>query len=387
MDWLARQLDELAHDGLKRERRAFTPLPNGRAEWQGRCFRNFATNDYLNLASDPRVIAAATEALAEGVGAKASALVTGRTEWHERLEQRLADFEGTEAALLFPSGYAANVGTIAALIEPTDVVHCDRWNHASLIDGCRLSGARLRIYRHDDLDGLRRELGKVSSEQRQWIVTDSVFSMDGDLAPLSELCDLAEHYGATLIVDEAHGTGVFGERGRGVAEVTQTEQRIGVRIGTLSKALGTLGGFVSGSRSLIDWLWNRARSQVFSTALPSSLCAAAVAALDIVQTEPERRTHLHALCQNLRSELRSRGIEPIAASVGPIVPIIIGDPNRTMSVARQIEDSGFLIGAIRPPTVPNGTSRLRLSVTAAFSESDTEDLAAVIATSFNSNLV
>jgi len=380
VNWLAQQLDQLATDGLQRERRTITPQPGGWIECGGSRVRNFASNDYLNLASDPRVIAAVGDALSSGVGSRASALVTGHSTWHERLEQRLAKFEGTEAALLFPSGYAANVGTITALVEPPDVVHCDRWNHASLIDGCRLSGARLRIYRHDDLDGLRRQLSKASRGQRQWIVTDSVFSMDGDLAPLPELCDLAEEFTATLIVDEAHGTGVFGEHGRGVAELTQTEPRIGVRIGTLSKSLGTLGGFVTGSRVLIDWLWNRARSQVFSTALPPSLCAGAMAALDIVQSEPERRRRLSELCCSLRTALSRRGVDSLATSVGPIVPIIIGEPERTMTIARRIEALGFLVASIRPPTVPNGTSRLRISATTAFQETDLHELADAIAT-------
>lgn len=385
MKWLAQQLDQLAAEGLQRERRTVTQLPGGWIECAGVRLRNFASNDYLNLASDPRVIAAARDALAGGVGSRASALVTGHTMWHQRLEQRLAEFEETEAALLFPSGYAANVGTLAALIDANDVVLCDRWNHASLIDGCRLSGARMRVYRHDDLPGLRSELQKAASAQRRWIVTDSVFSMDGDLAPLPELCDLAEEFQATLIVDEAHGTGVFGEHGRGVAELTQTEPRIGVRIGTLSKSLGTLGGFVSGSRVLIDWLWNRARSQMFSTALPPSLCAGAMAALDIVQSEPERRRRLSELCMSLRDELRRRGVEPLPTSVGPIVPIIIGEPERTVTMARRIEAMGFRVAAIRPPTVAQGTSRLRISVTTACHETDLHELAEAVAVALSAS--
>lgn len=379
MEWLTRQLESLAEQGLKRERRALLPLADGWVEWHGRRYLNFASNDYLNLASHPRVIAAANEPLQTSVGARASALVTGRSVWHERLEEKLAAFEGTEAALLFPTGYAANVGTIAALVDSPDTVFCDRWNHASLIDGCRLSGARLRVYRHDDLEGLRRELRKSPTTGRKWIITDSVFSMDGDVAPLAELCDLAAEFDAELIVDEAHGTGVFGATGRGVAELTGTEHRIAVRIGTLSKSLGALGGFVTGSQPLIEWLWNRARSQVFSTALPPSICAAAMTAVEILLTEPQRCRQLLDRCDFFRHELQSRGVQPMQGSVGPIIPIVIGDPTATMAIAQRVEAAGYLVGAIRPPTVPNGTSRLRISVTSAFSELDLSNLATAIA--------
>ncbi len=385
MEWLTRQLELLAEQGLKRERRALSPLADGWVEWQGRRYRNFASNDYLNLASHPRVLAATNEPLKSTVGSRASALVSGRTIWHEQLEETIATFEGSEAALLFPTGYAANVGTIAALVDSNDVVFCDRWNHASLIDGCRLSGAKLRVYRHDDLDGLQRELCKCSTSSRKWIITDSVFSMDGDIAPLAKLCDLAAEFEADLIVDEAHGTGVFGATGRGVAELTGTEHRIAVRIGTLSKSLGTLGGFVAGSRSLIDWLWNRARSQVFSTALPPAICAAASAAIEILQAEPERCRYLLELCDFFRSELQSHGVQPMLGSIGPIVPIVIGDSIATLTIAQHIEGSGYLVGAIRPPTVPNGTSRLRISVTSAFNPADLSNLAVTIADAISSS--
>lgn len=383
MDWLAAKLQQLSDDGLRRARRRFHAVSGGWIEADGRRVRHFASNDYLDLASDPRVVAAAQECLATGVGSRASALVSGRSSWHEQLEQQLAHFEGAAAAVLFPTGYAANVGTISALVEPQDLLFCDRWNHASLIDGCRLSGARLRVYRHSDLEGLRRELQKTTGVGRRWIVTDSVFSMDGDLAPLRELCDLAQEFNAELIVDEAHGTGVFGEHGSGVAELTGTKDRIAVRIGTLSKALGSLGGFVVGSAELIDWLWHRARSQVFSTALPPCLCAAANAALQVVQTEPQRRAKLHRLSQLLRTELSARGIEAMPRSEGPIVPVVLGDPDVTMATSKKLEEAGFVVGAIRPPTVPQGTSRLRISLTTAFEATDIVELAQAIGAAFN----
>lgn len=377
--WMSGELAALESAGLRRARRAVRLLAGGACEIDGRRLWNFASNDYLGLAGDPRVVAAAQAALADsGVGARASALVAGRTEWHARLEQALARFEGQEAAIFFPTGYAANVGTIAALVDENDVVFCDRLNHASLIDGCRLSGAKLRVFRHSELDTFERELHKAADFRRRLIVTDAVFSMDGDVAPLRELCDLAERFEADVLVDEAHGTGVFGEHGRGVCELLGVEDRVAVRVGTLSKAIGTLGGFVAGPQSLVDWLWNKARPQVFSTALPPVICAAATAAIQIVRNDPERRTRLWQRCEFVRRELASRGIEVVANSTGPIIPIVLGDPNAAVAAQRKLEERGCLVAAIRPPTVPQGTSRLRISLSAAHDESALKSLVAAL---------
>ena len=369
--WLAEELGDWASQGLLRRRRSVQPLADGWCEVDGRRVLNFASNDYLNLACDPRVTAAAAEALSTfGVGSRASPLVCGRTTWHERLEQRLAEFEGQPAAILFPTGMSANVGTVAALAGPGDVVFCDKMNHASLVDGCRLSGAKLRVYQHRALTVLERELDKAANSHRRWIVTDSVFSMDGDLAPMSELCDLADRFDAALIVDEAHGTGVFGACGRGAAELLNVEHRIAVRVGTLSKAVGTLGGFVTGSQELIDYLWNHARTQIYSTALPPAICAAAVAALDIIASEPRRRERLLAASTLFREQLSAAGTESLPGSVGPIVPIVLTDPEAAVRTANHLEEQGFLVGAIRPPTVARGTSRLRIVVTTAHTDDD-----------------
>ncbi len=377
--WLTDELRDWAAQGLLRRRRSVRPLADGWCEVDGRRVLNFAANDYLNLAGDPRVTAAAAEALsASGVGSRASPLVCGRTVWQERLERRLAEFEGQPAAILFPTGMAANVGTVAALAGPGDVVFCDRLNHASLVDGCRLSGARLRVYSHNDLSVLERELDKAGDARRRWIVTDSVFSMDGDLAPLPDLCDLADRFDAALIIDEAHGTGVFGARGRGAAELLEVEQRVAVRVGTLSKAVGTLGGFVTGSQDLIDHLWNHARTQIYSTALPPSICAAAAAAIDIIESEPWRRERLHAAAALLREQLRAAGVEFLPDSVGSIVPVTLTDPAAAVRAAEHLEQHGFLVGAIRPPTVPRGTSRLRIVVTAAHTDDDLRRLAMAV---------
>ena len=373
--WLVSELDKLRQKNLVRIRRSVTPLANGWCSIKGRKLRNFASNDYLNLAHDRRVIEAARNVLeSAGVGSGASAMVTGRTKWHAQLETRLAQFEGHPATVLFPTGYAANVGTIGSLIGSADVVFCDRLNHASLVDGCRLSEATFRVYRHDNLIRLERELSNSSEYGRRLIVTDSIFSMDGDIAPLKELCDLADRYDATVLVDEAHATGVFGPRGRGVAEWLHVEDRVAVRIGTLGKAIGSLGGFVTGSKHLIDWLWQRARTQMYSTALPPSVCAAACAAVDIIEAEPERRQQLLELADTLRIELARSNILVAPNSVGPIVPVIIGDPDATLTAADMLEQQGFLVAAIRPPTVSAGTSRLRVTLNCAHTKNDVNQL-------------
>lgn len=379
-DWLEAALQRLDESQLRRRQHVCRPLPNGWCECDGHRLRDFASNDYLNLATNDRLRQAANSATEEyGVGARASVLICGRTPWHARLEQRIAAFEREPAAIVFPTGMAANVGTIAALVSPEDVVFCDRFNHASLVDGCRLSGAKLRVYRHDALEKLASELDKASGAPSRWIVTDSVFSMDGDVAPLPELCDLAERYGAELIVDEAHGTGVFGPTGRGVCELMHMEDRVAVRIGTLSKALGCLGGFVTGPQVLIDYLWNTARTQMFSTALPAAVCAAAVAAIDIVDEQPQRVTELQSRSDRFRQLLAANNITVATSVCGPIIPIIIGDATRTMAIAEHLEERGFLVGAIRPPTVPQGTARLRVTITLAHDDTSLTELATTLA--------
>ena len=379
LGWIADELRSLEVDGLRRRRRQVIPLPGGQCLVDGHSVWDFASNDYLGLANDPRVVAAAEAALrTHGVGSKASPLVSGRTDLHAKLERTLAEFEGAEAAIVFPTGMAANVGTVSALAGAEDVVFSDRLNHASLIDGCRASGARVRIYRHDDLESLNASLARETG-RRKYIVTDSVFSMDGDLAPLPELCELGERHQAAVIVDEAHGTGVFGERGRGVAEHQGVEARVAVRIGTLSKAIGTIGGFVTGDQSLVDYLWNKARTQIYSTALPPAICAAAIAAIEIIRTEPERRIHLHALSVSFRDQLQQFGIATYPGSIGPIVPIVMHQPEAAVCVADQLLEAGFFVGAIRPPTVPRGTSRLRICLHHGIPTDVTKSLAMAIA--------
>jgi len=337
-------------------------------ETDGQTLINFASNDYLSLAADERLVRAAAQACRdEGVGRGSSPLICGRAELHQRLEQRLAQFEGTEAALLLPTGFAANAGTIPALVDRGDAIYGDEKNHASIIDGCRLSRAETKIYPHGDMPALERLLTEGGPYRRRLIVSDTLFSMDGDLAPVPRLAELAEQFDAMLMVDEAHATGVFGPQGRGVVEYFAEsfpglEQKIHIRVGTLSKALGTAGGFVCGSAKLIEWLSNHARPYVFSTAQPAATSAAALAALDIVQAEPHRRTQLLQQADHLRLRLQQQGWNT-GDSASPIIPLHIGPAGQTMQLASRLREQGFWVPGIRPPSVPEGQSLLRLSLT------------------------
>lgn len=368
LDWIDRELESLQRAGLRRMLVARSGLQGPTILLNGRELVNFGSNDYLGLAADRRLVIAARDALHEvGWGGGASPLVTGYSEFHRRLEARLADFEGTEAALSFGSGYAANTGTIAALAGPGDVVFTDRKNHASILDGCRLSRADVRPYPHGDWQELGRLLGRTAAARRRLIVTDSVFSMDGDLAPLTELAELADRHGAMLMVDEAHATGVFGDRGRGVAERLGLGNRVHVRMGTLSKALGSIGGFVAGSRPLIDWLTNRARALVFSTASPAAAAAAGLAALDIVREEPERRRTLLERASAVRRAVAAQGWN-IGQSASQIVPLVVRTPEAALRLSASLGDRGLFVPAIRPPTVPEGEACLRISLSWAHSQ-------------------
>ena len=362
LNWIEASLEELRDLGLDRQR-SQVEGPHGVVfQRNGRLCINWGCNDYLGLATDPRLATAVAEAATEvGWGAGASPLVCGRNSWHARLEAQLSRFEGAPATLLFTSGFAANVGTVASLVGAGDALYSDAKNHASLIDGCRLSRADVHIYPHGDVQALAKLLRESVRYRRRMIVTDSLFSMDGDLAPLPELAALAAEFDALLLVDEAHATGVFGAQGRGVSEALGVEDEVHVRVGTLSKGLGSVGGFVSGSQRLIEWLATRARPYVYSTAPPPALCAAAVAALTIIEEEPERRQQLQARSAWLRDELTDRGWQ-VAGSASQIIPLRIGDPRDTMALAARLEEHGHYVPGIRPPTVPAGESLLRLSL-------------------------
>lgn len=379
LDWIAEELAAL--DTLQLRRRlAERQSPQGvRVVMDGRELLNFGSNDYLELASSPRLRAAAAAAIADGGwGSGASPLVTGRGGWHARLEEALAEFEHAEAALLFPSGFAANVGTVSALAGKGDLVLSDAKNHASLIDGCRLSGARVQIYPHGKAEYVEKYLAQAGNFRRRLIVTDSLFSMDGDLAPLVELVELAERHSAMLLVDEAHATGVFGPNGRGVCEHLGLSEAVPIRVGTLSKALGSAGGFVVGSRPLIDWLANRARPYVFSTASPAPLAAAALEAIACIREEPERRATLLRRANIFRSQLAADGWHT-GDCRSQIIPLYVGSPHRALMLAASLRDQGFWVPGIRPPTVPDGESLLRISLTSGHTDDMLADLREALA--------
>jgi 8-amino-7-oxononanoate synthase len=369
--WIDEEAATRREEGLSRSLVVHGEARNGRIEREGRSLINFASNDYLALAADPRVVAAAQEAAGRyGWGAGASPLVTGWRTPHQQLADALAEFEHAESCLLFPTGFAANVGAIVALIGRGDVVYSDRLNHSCLISGSRQSGATVLIYPHADVAELEEMLARDRGRfRRSLIVTDGVFSMDGDIAPMVPLADVAERFGAMLLVDEAHATGVIGPDGRGSAAEYGVAERITVRVGTFSKALGSIGGFVVGSRRVVEQILNRAPTLIFSTALPPAAAAAAKAALAIARAEPWRRERLAALRNRL-----DRAAVGTSPSQSAVVPLIVGDAERTMSLAAEFRERGLLVPAIRPPSVPDGTSRLRISVSAAHSDEDLEAL-------------
>lgn len=359
---IGQRLEELTSEGLYRNRRVIQPLPDGHCMVDGRRLLNFGGNDYLGLAHQIGRIEQDDE---RPFGATASSAVIGRTPQMAQLETDLARFEGAEAALVFPTGYAANLGVLQTLIESRDAVLCDRDNHASIIDACRHSAGQFLVYRRDRLAGLEQTLQRRRSDfEQMFLVTDGVFSMDGVVADLAALCDLAERYDACVIVDEAHGTGVLGEHGRGAAEFTETEDRVLLRVGTMSKAMGGLGGFVVGNRNTIDWLRNRARPQFFSTALPPGVCMAMQKSLQLIQSMPERRQRVLSLATEARQLAAELSLTTIDGGVAPIVPAIVGEPEVTVRLSTRLETMGVLAPAIRPPTVASGTARLRLSLSA-----------------------
>ncbi|MFO0959039.1 MAG: 8-amino-7-oxononanoate synthase [Isosphaeraceae bacterium] len=378
--WLDGVAEGRERDGLTRRLAERGEAPPGRLVEQRRTLWNFASNDYLGLAGDPRVIEAAGQAARRyGWGSGASPLVTGWRGPHQRLVEALADFERVEAVALFPTGFAANLGTIASLIGKGDAAYLDRLDHACLVAGARVSGASVRVYPHNDADRLGSILARERGRYRRALIaTDGVFSMDGDVAPLAQFAEIAERHDAMLLVDEAHGTGVYGAGGRGASEEMGVADRIPIRVGTLSKALGSLGGFVAGSRRLIDHVQNHAPSFLYSTALPPAACAAAAEALRIARAEPWRRERCRAWGRLLREGLASIGHRAPPGD-GPIVPIVVGDPGAALELSQRLLDRGFLVPAIRPPTVPSGTSRLRIVATAAHDEADIRALIGALA--------
>ena len=428
-DLFHEQLQTLRAQSLHRSLREIGTAQGPEVQIVGRQLLNFSSNDYLGLANDPLLKEAAAAAIAEfGVGAGASRLVSGTQSPHVRLEAALAKWKGTQAALSFSSGYAAAVGTIPALVGKHDVVLLDKLSHASLIDGAKLSGATMRVFPHNNLGKLESHLEWAQREHpdaRLLIVTESVFSMDGDRAPLRELVGLKKRFGAMLLLDEAHALGVIGTNGRGLAHESGLTKHVDVQMGTLSKAIGVSGGYVCGSHGLIDWLVNRARSFIFSTAPPPAFAAAATAAIELLESPlgEERRLLLWDRINALRALLnfvpppppilpqpseaqkkveakKPNVLRQILSGVGPgqtsarpphapspqsppqtgcaIHPIIVGDEHAAIDLSRSLQSEGFLVPAIRYPTVAKGTARLRITVTASHDEQQIRALAGAI---------
>ena len=372
VDEFVEELERIKGIGLYRELKTIEGPQGPRVRIGGREVILLCSNNYLGLASHPALKEAAKEAIERyGFGACASRLVSGTMKIHVELEERIADFKGHEASLLFNSGYHANLGLITTLAGRGDLILSDKLNHASIIDGCRLSGATFKRYPHRAMDFLEGLLKRYSGRGTTLIVTDGVFSMDGDIAPIGELLWLKERYGAILVIDDAHGTGVLGRSGRGTLEHLGIKDPSIIEVGTFGKAFGSFGAFVAGKREVIDLVRNRARTFIYTTALPPPVCAASLAAIEVVEREPERRQILLEKASFMRRALKERGLDTMGSETH-IIPILVGDPRRCVEVSSRLLDEGIFIQSIRPPTVPLGTSRLRLTLTADHSMEEVE---------------
>ncbi|HZT62354.1 MAG TPA: 8-amino-7-oxononanoate synthase [Burkholderiales bacterium] len=374
---IADRLADIARSGLLRRRFAREGAQGARITVEGREYLAFCSNDYLGLANHPRIVEAAVDAARRyGVGQGASHLLSGHSAAHERVESALAEFVQMPRSLLFSSGYQANIGAVAALAGPGDAVFSDELNHASLIDGVRLSRAQVVRYPHGDVEFLSQALASCESKTKL-IVTDGVFSMDGDLAPLPALLDLCERHDALLVLDDAHGFGVLGAGGRGSpAHFGVRSPRI-VYVGTLGKAAGVSGAFVAGTAEVVETVLQRARTYIYTTASPAMLAAAVEASLRLIRDEEWRREHLRKLIASLKESLQGTGIR-LKPSDTPIQPLVVGGNARALEASAALRERGILVPAIRPPTVPEGTARLRISLSAAHSEQQVSRLAAAL---------
>lgn len=376
-DFLTQTLTQLESKGLRRRLRSVDGAQGAKISLNGKVVINLCSNNYLGLADDARLRAAAIDCIAdEGLGAGASRLVCGNMKSHSALEEKLADFKGTESAILFSTGYMANVGIISSLFSRDDVIFADKLNHASIIDGILLSGAEFKRYPHNDMKALEDFLKKDKTRGRpacrrgrRAIITDSVFSMDGDVAPLEEIVALAQKYNCMVMIDEAHAFGVFGKKGKGLGEHFGLEKEIDIQMGTLSKAAGSFGAYACGSRTLIDFLINCARSFIYTTAMPPSIAAASLRAIEIIESEPQRREQLWENERYLRKGLKDSGFDT-GKSQSPIIPVLVKDAKVAVEFSRKLLDQGIFVQAIRPPTVPQNTARLRVTAMATHSRAD-----------------
>lgn len=367
---LAGDMARIREAGLERQLRRIESEQGPSVVIDGKRLLLFCSNNYLGLATHPEVVAAAKSALDRyGAGAVSSRLISGHMSPHAELEETLARWKRVERALVFSTGYQANVGVLTALLGPGDVVVSDELNHASIIDGCRLSRAEIAVYRHNDVEHLAETLARTAPARRRLVVTESVFSMDGDRAPLCEIAQVCERHSAWLMVDEAHAAGVFGPRGAGLAAELGVTERVDVHVGTLGKALGSFGAYVAGSSALIELLVNRARPFIFTTGLAPASAAAAAAAIGVVERQPELARGLLERSAALGKRLRSAGLT-VPHVESQILPILIGEAERAVATASRLLDAGVYVAAIRPPTVPRGTSRLRVSLMATHADED-----------------
>ncbi len=381
MEKISNELKKIKESGLYRELNILEGAQGPHVKIKGRTYISFCSNNYLGLANHPEVVKAVEDAVGKyGWGAGASRLVSGNTELHQALEDEISKFKKKEAAIVFPTGYMANIGTICSLVSSGDLVICDRLNHASIIDGCRLSGATFRVYPHRDIGKLENILKKSTGYPRKLIVTDTVFSMDGDLAPLPDIVRIAHEYSAMVMVDEAHGTGVFGENGRGGVEHFNLDKKVNIIMGTLSKAVGSLGGFVTGNSDLISYLRNKARTFMYTTALPPAVCAASIAGIKLIQRDHSLRESLWRNVHYVKERLKLLNLN-VTSLESPIIPIIIGNAKKAVDVSGSLFESGILIPAIRPPTVPDESSRLRVTIMATHTRADLDKLLDVLKSS------
>lgn len=379
-DWLDPEFAAIEQVGLSRRLRTVMSAPTGTIHLDGHDVVLLGSNNYLGLSTHPEVITAAIEATQTfGTGASGSRLISGNSELYTTLESNLAKTKGTEAALVFSSGYAANTSVIPVLAGEGDLILSDALNHASIIDGCRLSRASKKIYQHCDTEHLRTLLSESTAFRRRLIVTDGVFSMDGDIAPLRDICDLAAQYDAMLLVDDAHGFGVLGKDGSGTVSHFGLEGKEIIQMGTLSKAVGALGGYIAGDRTLIELLINRARGFIFTTGLPPATLAAANAALNVIRSSPELRQNLRSHAKRLKTALIDLGYT-LLPSETQILPLVLGNPQRATSLAEALLTEGVFAPAIRPPAVPTGTSRLRLTVMATHTAAEIQQAIEAFAT-------
>ena len=377
MNYIINKLEKIKGKGLYRELRYIETAQSPRVKIKGKDFILLGSNNYLGLCDDHRLKKAAIDAINKyGVGSGGSRLTTGSYDIHRELEKKIASFKGTEASLIFNTGYMANIGIISALCDRNWVIFCDKLNHASIIDGCRLSGAKLIRYKHCDMTDLLNKVNKYK-KNNNLIVTDGVFSMDGDIAPLPSIVKIAKENNMMTMVDDAHATGILGKNGSGTASYFNLDNQIDIIMGTLSKSVASEGGYVAGSKDLINYLKNSARSFIYSTALSPATISVSIKALEIIQTDEERRSDLLKISNWFQSELKTAGFNVIKTKT-PIIPIMVGLADKAVEFSKSLLEEGIYIPAIRPPTVPEGTSRLRVSLMATHTKQDLEEALAKI---------